>query len=157
MNALRTLLARRQNLSKLVAVAAAGLAIGLGSTAMSLSANADSVPIKETTCYNCSTIHWNTGRTNTHARNEIQFQFKSWTPGTGGYIRLGARNGSGTQFAATNDMTTFKTYTFYNSSGSYSLPSGTFYLNSNVTGGCGGSGCGDQTWGGTLLWNIALP
>ena len=133
-----------------------GIILGLSLGGFVLPAAAsNTAPIKETTGYGPGTaVTWDTPRTNSHTNNGVSFALTSWTPGTGGYIVFSMVNSTGsTVYAKTKQMISYKSWPFYKGSSTVLTP-GTFYLNTYVEGACGGNGCGNQTFKGTLTWNI---
>jgi hypothetical protein len=93
---------------------------------------------------------WDTPRTNTYSQSYVAFQQTG--NGAGGSLWLALRNTSGSTFARGQSGGAWAT--IYNDNGNPYQPSGTFYLNSELTGACGGSGCGLVNWSANFQWNI---
>lgn len=93
---------------------------------------------------------WDTPRTNTYAQSYVAFQQTG--NGAAGTLWLALRNTSGSTFARGQSAGAWTT--IYNDNGNPYQPSGTFYLNSEITGACGGSGCGLVGWSANFQWNI---
>lgn len=99
------------------------------------------------------TVNWNTPRTNSKNPSAVTWRLEQHNPGTGAPFVVGLRNASGTQFARA-EMNTGTTAALRLDNGSTQIPRGTFYLNTRVQGACGGDGCGEIHWIGTLSWNL---
>jgi hypothetical protein len=93
---------------------------------------------------------WDTPRSNTFPSNYVAFQVTGLS--SGGNLWVALRNGSGSTFARA--LTSSSWTTIMNDNGNPYQPAGTFYLNTEPTGACGGSGCGTVSWSGNLEWNI---
>jgi hypothetical protein len=98
-------------------------------------------------------VSWNTPRTNSKNPSAVTWRLEQHVPGTGAPFVVGLRNASGTQFARA-EMNTGVTAPLRLDNGSTQIPRGTFYLNTRVQGACGGDGCGEIHWIGTLNWNL---
>lgn len=99
-------------------------------------------------------VHWNTLRTNSFADNRVSMRVTNAGHG-GGTLTLGLRNSStGIQYASANSGASGIWRALTTSTGSTAIPIGSFYMNSRLTGSCGGSGCGVMTWSSGFRWNI---
>lgn len=82
------------------------------------------------------------------ASGEFLFYQTVMNPGTGGQFTLGIRTSSGIQNAkgVTGAGNIGYWTAMLTSSGSRNIAGGRYWLNSRVTGACGGSGCGPVHW-----------
>lgn len=117
-------------------------------------ANANSVATNGTQDGANSVHYYNTARTDTYAQNVDSFRLDSINNIGGGFFTIALRTTGGTTYARANTGQTHKFVTIVNDNGSGFNPPRTFYTNSEVTGMCGGNGCGAITWTGTISWNV---
>jgi len=95
-------------------------------------------------------MHYNTARTNSNGQNFVSFRATS-VGNSGGYVVIGLRNSSGTQFASGPSTGFGQTGTIRNSGLNY-VTAGTFYINARWVGACGG--CNPGRWEGVLTYNV---
>ncbi|GGN10164.1 hypothetical protein GCM10009721_42700 [Terrabacter tumescens] len=103
------------------------------------------------------TTLYSTVRYNTYAYNRVSISNFNQDFSGGGctylYLRDHAAN---REIAGTGCIRSTGTIYFKMlSSGSTSIPKGSFTLDVQITGACGGSGCGTMHWSSTLTYNVA--
>jgi hypothetical protein len=99
-------------------------------------------------------VHWNTLRTNSYYDNRVSMRVTNAGHGGGG-LTLGLRSSStGLQYASAQSGASGIWKALTTSTGSTAIPLGSFYMNSRLTGACGGSGCGIMSWSSGFRWNI---
>jgi hypothetical protein len=98
-------------------------------------------------------VYYDTPRTNSQVQNVVSIQ--QLTNNAGGGMSVAIRPGlaaTGTYARGTSVGTQFVRLRHDN--GQYWVSWGTFYTSVQLSGGCGGSGCGAVSFSGTIRYNI---
>lgn len=136
--------------------AIAVLAVAAGALAIAQPANATTSNTTGSQGTNY-VVYWETARNDTYDANYDQFKLTSATTLGGGYFTMAFRTSGGTSYARTGSISQLnKWYVVKADNGKSYLPPRTFYTNTEITGACGGSGCGTINWSGSISYNVQL-
>lgn len=116
-------------------------------------ASASEVPISGSQVVDV-VAYWDTPRTNSQVQNRVSIQV---TNAGGGTMTVAIRPtaAAGPAYARATGSGTAWTLLRHDTSGNYWVSWGTFYLNTQLTNLCGGSGCGSIPWTANFRWNIS--